>query len=255
MILTAENYYSKEASLEYMGSTQFKKFLECEASAVAEINGEISEEITTALLVGSYVDAHFEGTLDIFKAKNPEIFTKKGELKADYAQAEYIIERVERDKMFMNFMSGEKQKIMTGKIEEVPFKIKIDSYLKDNCIVDLKVIRDFQRIWIDGKGKTTFVEAWGYDIQAAIYQEIEFQNSGKRLPFYIAAATKEKPEPDLAIISIPQAQLDFCLRMVKLNVKHFDNLKHGLEESARCEKCDYCKKTKQLCEVVNYLDM
>ena len=72
------------------------------------VTGEM--EKTTALLVGSYVDSHFEGTLDLFKAQNPEIFTKKGELKAEYRKAEEIINRIERDPLFMMFMSGEKQK-------------------------------------------------------------------------------------------------------------------------------------------------
>ena len=99
--LTAENYFSAEASMKYMGSSQFKSFLKCEAAALAELRGEYERPVTDALLIGSYVDAHFEGTLDIFKAKHPEIFTQKGELKAQYKHAEYMIQRAERDDTFM----------------------------------------------------------------------------------------------------------------------------------------------------------
>ena len=63
-------------------------------------------------------DAHFEGSLDIFKAKHPEIIKKDGDLKAEYKQADYIIQRIERDEVFMKYMAGEKQVIMTGELPE-----------------------------------------------------------------------------------------------------------------------------------------
>jgi hypothetical protein len=248
-MLTAENYFSQENNMKYMGSSQFKSFMNCEAMALAEIKGEFEREKTAALLVGSYVDSHYEGTLDIFKAKNPAIFTQKGELKSEYRQAEYIIQRLERDELFQQFMSGEKQVIKTGEIFGVPFKIKMDSYHTGNKIVDLKVMRDFQPIWKDGL-QLSFVEAWGYDIQAAIYQFVE----GDSLPFYIAGATKEK-EPDLAIIAIPQNRLDYCLEIVTDNVKRFDDIKKGLIEPTRCEHCDYCKSTKILTEILDYTSL
>ena len=42
----------------------------------------------------------------------------------------------------MEYMSGEKQVIMTGEIEGVPVKIKIDSYHPNKMIVDLKVMSE-----------------------------------------------------------------------------------------------------------------
>ena len=104
--LTSENYFSPENELFYMGSSQFKNFQKCEASTLAELRGEYKREVTDALLVGSYVDSHFEGTLDIFKAQHKEIFKKDGELKVQYKQAEKMIQRAERSEYFMKFMSG-----------------------------------------------------------------------------------------------------------------------------------------------------
>jgi len=57
-MLTAENYFSQENNMKYMGASQFKSFMNCEAAALAEIKGEFEREKTVALLVGSYVDAH-----------------------------------------------------------------------------------------------------------------------------------------------------------------------------------------------------
>lgn len=247
MILTAENYHSPEMNMKYMGSSQFKALMECEAMALAEAKGEYVRQKSVSLLVGSYVDAHYEKSLDLFKAQNPEIFTQKGELRSEYKHAEYIIERLERDAMFQEYMSGKKQVIKTGMIMGIPFKIKIDSYHEGDKIVDLKVMKDFESIWKDGL-KLSFVEAWGYDIQAAIYQFVE----GNNLPFFIAGATKEKPEPDLAIISIPQDRLDYCLEIVTENVQRFEDIKKGLIEPIRCERCDYCKTTKVLTEAIDY---
>jgi hypothetical protein len=252
-MLTAENYFSLENEMKYMGSSQYKAFDKCEAMALAKIKGEWEEEKSTALLVGRYVDAHYEGTLDIFKAKNPARFTQKGEWKSEYKQAEYRIQRLERDELFAENMSGWKQVIQIGSILGVPFKIKMDSYFPGVKIVDGKIMKDFEPIWKDGL-RLNFIEAWGYDIQGAIYQEIERQNSasGEQLPFIIAAGTKEKPEPDLEIFSIPQSRLDYCLEIVMDNVKRFDDIKKGIIEPTRCGHCDYCKSTKVLTEIIDY---
>lgn len=246
-MITNENYFSKENQQAYFGVSQFKAFMKCEAAALAELNGEYEREKTTALLVGSYVDAHYEGTLDIFKAQNPEIFTKQGTLKSEYRQAEYIINRIERDPMFTKYMSGEKQVIKTGKFLGHEWKIKIDSYHPGKLIVDLKVMKDFKPMWVEGQGSIHFIEAWGYDIQAAVYQAIE----GNNLPFVIAAATKEK-ETDIALLEVPQYKIDVVKAIIEAHIDRFADVKKGLVEPIRCECCDYCKRTKVLKSVIPY---
>lgn len=247
-MLTNENYFSTENQMKYCSSSQLKAFLKCEAAALAEASGNYEREQTTALLVGSYVDAHFEGTLDIFKVHHPELFKRDGTLKAEYVKAEYIIQRIEQDEFFMSFMSGEKQKIMTGEIAGVPIKIKIDSYFPDK-IVDLKIMKDFSPVYRPEEGRLTFIEAWGYDLQGALYQEIVRQNTGEKLPFFIAAATKEN-EPDLGVFSLPQELLDFELNKAKEALPRIDAIKRGLIEPERCERCEYCRATKVLNKVM-----
>lgn len=247
--LTSADYFSAENNLKYIGASQFKAFEKCEAAALAELKGEFAPQKTTALLVGSYVDAHFEKTLPIFQAQNPEIFKRDGSLKSDYLRAEEIINRIERDELFMKALDGDKQLIMVGEIEGVPIKIKIDSYRPGKTIVDLKVVKDFEPIYINGRGKLPFYEAWGYDIQGAIYREIIRQNTGDTLPFVLAAATKE-PVPDLALISLDPCELDAALEIVKANIRRYADIKAGVAEPARCEHCDYCKHTKKLDRVM-----
>jgi hypothetical protein len=149
-MLDATNYFTQEMNIKFMSASQFKSFMECEAATIAGICGEWQEETTTALLVGSYVDAHFSKSLDLFKAQNPAIFTQKGELKSEYKHAEYIIQRIERDEMFMRYVSGEQQVTRIGEIDGVPFKIRIDSYHEGKAIVDLKCMRDFEPVWKNG---------------------------------------------------------------------------------------------------------
>lgn len=255
-VLTNENYYTQEASLAYMSCSQWKSFRKCEDMALAEIAGDYVRPETSALLVGSYVDSYFEGTLDIFKAQHPNIFKRDGSLKAEYIKAEEIIARVSRSEKFMKYMSGEKQRIMTGNIAGVPFKIKMDSYHPGICIVDLKIVRDFHDIWSPKEhAMVKFVEFWDYDVQGAIYQEVVYQNTGLRLPFFIAGATKENVI-DHDLIAVPQDRLDYCLEIVEQTAPRFQALKLGIEENpCRCEKCDWCKMTKVLMTPIDYRDL
>lgn len=247
MAVNKKNYFSYNNNLKYCGSSQFKSFMRCSAAALAELEGRFVRESSTALLVGSYVDAWFEGSLEEFIANHPEVFKKDGSLKAEYQQANDIIARVTRDEMFMDFMSGRKQVVKTGYIEEIPFKIKIDSYHKGKMIVDLKVIKDFKPIFDEDEGcYVDFIRYWGYDIQAAIYQAVE----GNKLPFYICAVTKEKT-PDLKIIEIPQHWIDNAMEIVRHNAEMIDMIKHGEIPHVGCGRCDYCKQTKKLTRVIS----
>ena len=56
-MLTNENYFSVENNMAYMGHSQFLAFQRCEAAALAEARGEYTRPSSTAMLVGSYVDA------------------------------------------------------------------------------------------------------------------------------------------------------------------------------------------------------
>ena len=248
--LTNSNYYSEKANLKYISVSQYKDFFGtlgakgCEAQALAKIKGEYKVEPTTAMLVGSFVDSYFEGTLVDFKMNHLEIVKKDGTLKAEYKQAEEIIARIERDKKFMQYLSGEKQTIMTADFEGAKWKIKMDSYLPDMAIVDLKVIDDIYKAH-DSKdnGKLNFIQARGYDFQLAIYQKVVELNTGKKLPCFIAAADKGKVT-NIELIQITQGELDGALAGVKYGVDRIKLLKSGEAEPDRCGKCDYCKQTK-----------
>lgn len=241
MILTNENYYSDIANQQYMSVSQYKSFRRCEAAAMAELRGEWKRPKTTALLVGSYVDSWFEGTLDEFCRDNPEIYTKAGKLKSDFVQAEALIARVQQDPTFMRYMAGKKQVILTRELFGTPWKIKIDSYHPDK-IVDLKVMRSMERIM----GKS-FVEHWGYDLQMAIYAAVE----GRDLATYLAVVTKQDP-PDIELISIPRWRRVELLEEVERSMPRLLAVKAGTVPALRCGCCEYCRATKVITEPIDF---
>jgi len=246
-----ENYFDSDMSMYYMGATQFKEFMQCEAHALALAKHEV-ESGTPSMENSSYIDAYFSGEMDQFVESHPDMFKKNGELKASFVHMQEVCDFVEEDDMFMKYISGDMQPIMTGEIAGVPFKIKIDAYHKDLLIVDMKAMKDFNLIWNEKKKiKENFIDYYRYDIQGAIYQEIVYQNTGKRLPFYIAAMTKEKV-PNKAILSISQAKLNDALELVKNLAPRFQAIKEGKIEPRQCGRCDYCKKNFKVQEVVDY---
>ena len=265
MILTAENYFSPEANAAYFSVSQVKRFMECEACAMAELSGTWEREKTTALMVGSYVDAHFSRELDLFRAKNPEIYTRTGSLRSEYQQAENIIGRIERDSLAMRMMGGDTQRIITGEIGGYPFKAKLDCWLDvEQCrdivadfpemadlmfvpgsIVDMKIMRDFSPMYRDGEGRLNFIEYWKYDFQMAIYQQLMTLLLDAQPPCYILAATKEKTT-DIGLFQIPQNLMDAALEVNLEQMNHIAAVKRGEIAPERCDCCDYCKETKVL---------
>ena len=255
MKLTNENYYSKEANEYYMSSSTFKDFLNCEKQALARVNGEIEEKQSNAMLFGSYIDAYFSGELERFKETTPQLFKKDGTLYKDFENVYEVIHAIEKDELLMKYLSGKHQVVMTGEIEQVPFKIKIDSYIEGVAIVDQKIMSSFKDlVWVEKNGipyKTDFIDAFGYDIQGAIYREIVRQNTGKTLPFILAVATKEE-NPDKALIRIDDYYLDKALEFVKKNCAKYDMIKKGILQPKGCGHCPSCRKDKMCESVLSY---
>lgn len=240
--LDQNNYYSLEANQQYFSVSQYKDFLQCEAMAMAKIHGEYKPEMTRAMLTGSFVDSYFEGTLDVFMKEHPAVFTRKQELRSEFRKANEIIARIQSDELFMKFMSGEKQRIMTFDLFGVPWKMKMDSYLPGTCITDLKVVARFRTL-----------PFWRYDLQGAVYQAGVFIETKEMLPFYLAVATKERTI-DLDIFQIPQATLSAALTEIEGNIQHFSEVKNGKVPPVYCRKCDYCKSVKAA-RVRNYNEL
>lgn len=252
MKLNSRNYYTPKANMEYFSVSQFKAFQKCEAGAMAELKGEYSPERGRALLLGSYVDEMLTGTeksqTAFIEENREELFKKKGDPYADIVQANETIARIKAQPKMMHYLNGKHQAIMTGEIEGVPFKIKMDSFDPNEYIADLKYMASLRSPNLF----TPMVEYWGYDIQAAVYQEIVKQNIGKRLPFMFVVGTKETPA-HLALGEISQWNMDKALETVKQNIVRYQKIKAGEIPPERCEDygCNYCTCTKIITEPID----
>lgn len=271
-VVTAENYFDPDIQIAYMGSTQFKAFEKCEAAALAQLRGDYTPQLSPALLVGGYIDAYFEGSLPDYEAKHGEMFKRGGGLKSEYLHAKRVIQRMEADRLYSLLMSGQKQVIRTGWIAGVPFKIKIDSLLDgaiceqiasefplagkalglcDGAIVDQKAMRSLADVWSAEEGRwLSFVEAWGYDLQGAIYQAVE----GNMLPFILAVGTKEAA-PDLAALYVDDSALAAKLAEVEACAPRYQAIKEGKVAPHPCGRCPYCRATKKLDRIVHYREL
>lgn len=267
--LTDANYYSQEANWQYMSTSQFKAFRKCESAAMAELRGEWGRKDTTALLVGSYVDAYFSGELEQFTEAHPELFKRDGTLKADFQNAQSIAERLESDELAKMLLSGRHQVIKTGKIGGVWFKAKYDSLLSavqveaicrkfpqvrnlvpfgGAVIVDLKCMRNFDDVWDElAHSRVSFVNYWGYDIQGAIYQKLD----KRAAPFVIVGVTKDA-EPDIEAMYIPDDDMAFRLAEVEEYSPRYDAIKKGEIAPVGCGECAYCRSVKKLSAIKHY---
>ena len=282
MKLTNKNYYSQVANNDFMSVSQFKDFLKCESMAMAKLKGEYKQPQTQALILGSFVDEMLTGTKksqikfvsenysELFQ-KSSKIYTSLNKLDnasrvtfitdyyaelfktdnkpyADIVQALETVDRIKKQPLMMKHFKSKHQVIMTGEIEGVPFKIKMDNYKPNEFISDGKYMASLRSPNLF----EPMVKYWGYDIQGAVYQEIVYQNTGKRLPFYLDIGTKEKPA-HLAVAEIKQYDLDEALETVIKNAPRFQAIKNGEIEPERCEdyNCDYCTETAIITEPID----
>ena len=256
---TSEVYYGHDANLEYMSASQLKQFLGtpgirgCEERALAELSGQYVRPHSNALVVGGYVDVMLTGTEDeqhAFREAHPEMYSSrgptKGQLKSEYRSVNDMVARAFEDRanggIFMRALEGEQQRVLTGEIHGHKFKARLD-VLGDGFITDLKTVESVNRRYYN-EGWWDFIGWWGYDMQGTIYQELAYQTTGRRLPFYIAALSKEVP-CDIDLIQVPQERLDEAMaRVTPEALDRIAALKNGEIKPERCGRCDWCRMTK-----------
>ena len=263
MELTRDNYYDRAADWAYMSCSQYQGFLECEAKQMAKLQGRYIEEPTEALIVGNYVHSYMESQEaheqfcnehfnDIFKTKTDKktgLVIATGKYAA-YVTADAIIDCVNRDATFTKFrnMPGHVEEIMTGEIFGVPWRIRMDKRIENpRIILDWKTsanIRDL-KYNPETRERETFIEAYGYMMRAAVYSEIEKQNTGYDTDpiFLIAAITKQDP-PDKGLYSLNHRdRYLYELQQIKEKLPRIMRVKEGAVLPRRCGYCEYCRKT------------
>lgn len=263
--LSSTNYYSQTANKNYMSPTWFKKFVVCEAEALAELNGDWKpQRDPTALLVGNYLHSYFESPashkrfVEAHKDKMLSARGKtKGQLKAPYKVAESMIKTLDGDATFQALYQGAKESIVTGTIDGIDWMGKLDCLnLERGIFLDLKTTQDLhKRFWdADTRRWVPFIYAYDYPLQMAVYQELVRQQYGVEVVPYIVAVTKQSP-PDKAVISIPQDRLDDAMWRIKDLQPHIEAVIKGDEDPTACGDCAYCRGSKQLSDIISADDL
>lgn len=279
--LNKDNYYDIK---NVLSASSIKAFDSCEASALAVQRGEYSRPITTALLVGSYIDAALDGAdeLEKFRSRHPEIFNSRtGELKAEYRRAEEVVERCKSDELFraltIDVPDEGHQFIVFGAIgktasgDDIPCKGKLDFLLSSDylrklaelfpawsgyfqtcagsggLIVDLKSAANTDEQWSDDAGcRVPWLQSWHYDRQLAVYRELYRQQTGLTLPVMVLVCTKE-PSPSLLPLTIDPGTLDEGLAEAQaLAPRAWHLMTTDQPDPHHCEKCAWCRSTRRL---------
>jgi hypothetical protein len=250
MKITKDNYYSQEADRETMSVSQYKLWMQCESKALALIQDKYKRVETDAFLLGKYIHAWSEGTLEQFKEENPQLFssrgTTKGELKADYKVADTMIKALKNDSNCMKFLEGEKEVIIQGELFGIKWRGMVDVLnLEKGFFSDLKTTQGIHKKY----GGLTFIEHYGYVEQMAIYRELIKQQFGKDLIPYIVAV--EKNDNLLkAIIKVDDRYTAPKLEEIGYNIERIIKVKSEKEEPCACGLCDYCRKTMYVSKIL-----
>lgn len=260
--LNRENYHSNQANCDYMSRGQYKSFLECEAKEIAKLDRAWVDEPSIALEVGQYVHTFNDGTIREFISNHPGMFKKDGSLKAEYLVADRMIECLKRDPFAMYCLEGTKEQIITFEMFGAWWKVMLDVQNNERRrIVDLKTTRSItEKVWDEEtRKKVSFIEAYQYPLQMAIYTEgeriSEGRDEGDWSEFLIVAVSKEK-SPDKAIINMTDHErLVKELAEVERNMPRILAVKAGIEEPVRCESCDFCRSTKTLTKAIHYSEL
>ena len=252
--LSESNYYDLESDRRYMSNSLYKRFLTCEAQAMAYLAGEWQDKPNEALLIGSYVHAAMESeeALESFKLSTPQLFKKDGDLKSEYKNADRMVETLKADEFIMWLYQGPKEVIVTAEMFGVWWKAKLD--VLNTRIVDLKTTRSIRDpVWTPEYGRSSFVEGYGYLRQLALYREIERRSTGRSEPLeaLIIAVSKEDP-PDKEVIGCDEERLAIELEEVENHMPRILDVIYDRESPVRCERCDFCRMSKRLSNVVHY---
>lgn len=265
--LNQENYYRDK---EYLSYSRMKQFLKCPARALAVEDGEWTESRDeTPLLLGNYVHSYFEsrGAHKAFLEENGDkLISKtgktKGQLKKDFLIGNSMIDALKDDEAFNKLYHGqpsdqvEKEMIVHGEIEGVPFKGKLDTVnLTKNYFADLKTMKSIHSIeWSqDLKMKVPAsvnnILGFGYHGQMAVYRELLKQMTGEEFRPIIVAVSKEDV-PDKELIRIDEVWLEEGLEEVRDTIKEVWDVIQRKVEPIACGHCDYCRSQKKLNSIV-----
>ncbi|MEG1778857.1 MAG: PD-(D/E)XK nuclease-like domain-containing protein, partial [Oscillospiraceae bacterium] len=125
----------------------------------------------------------------------------------------------------------------------VPWRIRMDKRIESpRIILDWKTSANIRDLTYNRVTKEweTFIEAHGYMMRAAVYSEIEKQNTGlKSDPMFLIAAVSKQDPPDKGLYCLNHKdRYLFELEKIKENLPRIMRVKDGSELPRKCGKCE-----------------
>ncbi|MBU5273743.1 PD-(D/E)XK nuclease-like domain-containing protein [Levilactobacillus brevis] len=271
--LTSKNYYSRVTDQVYMSATWFKKFEECEASALYELgeppeelrsaNAPKTEGVTPAMLVGNHIHSYFESgkSHQEFVEEHtpvrgdskdgPTIYTQKGKLLSKYSYVDLMVKRMERFDLFNYFYNApecQKEAIISGQLFGVNWKGKIDSLnVEKGYFCDLKTTAEIDRDFYNPaiRDRELWFDHWNYGLQMAAYKKLLQNQYHKPFHVFIFAVDKKTPEPAIESFEVDYGRIEKGLKEIEEYQPLLMDVIAGKTKPIRCGKCNYCRATYQ----------
>ena len=273
-MITENNYYDEHS---VMSVSQYEAWLKCPKSAHAQyVTGEYSPEPSEAMQLGTYMHAMFEGagatraftdTHDILLKSGKN----KGKPSVKYARAVLARERAMQDEVFMQYMTGKKEKIYTGEFAGIEWKIKVDCINEDRMFAsDLKYIASiseekWEKYWFDEDGNlltpeeasnhinphkknllVPFYEKYRYWTRTALYWQILYIATGNRYQMFLPCISKEEI-PDIEVFDMNNIdRFIYELKIIEQEVPKILQMKENPFLIEGCGHCEYCRSQKKL---------
>lgn len=248
MILTHENYHSKEADEVYLSASCIKKAKRCEFDF---LYGKESEEKTEFIAgnIFELIASYGESSISEIKIKFPDAISSsgpsKGEIKSEYKKAIESALRVRKNQFLCNLIdSCDKQVIMTGEILGQPVKTMCDLLSKDGSIYDFKYMKDFRPKWDSNQlSYVDWWEYWYYHMQMWIYQEVAIQNGFN--PKQVGLIASNKSNEELKAIAFSKNILDIAKSDTEYTINRIVAIRNG-DTPLKCGTCKTCIEKKPI---------
>lgn len=228
-----EEYHARSRSGEYLSSHMLAKFREMPYKYWATIAGKIVEPDRSEYIIGR---ASHKLILEGQDAFNEEYIVSDGPINertgknygrdtkayqewlaeqtgqvittAEFEEIRLMREAIESHKeikeKFLSF-PGVPEAVVRSELEGIKCQIRMDLFISDVGIIDLKTCRDITFFDYD-------IRSFGYAFQLAFYQDVLERYTGKKLPVYIIAIDKT-PLHVAGYWKLPDSELEFASRI------------------------------------------
>lgn len=264
--ITRETYRTPEAEASYMGSTQWRNWLDCPARTRAQLAGENREEflryaedkecfkvghyVETFLLEGDPAGLAYAETIgdDVYKTDRKG--NRTGEKYAAFAAADLMVAAARRNETWQLILrSGKPQVPYTGKVGGKPWKVLVDwDATQAGIFLDLKTAADLDDAWSEAH-RCRVPWYHPYWTQMAVYRAVVRQSLADGLGAdsdvtpYLAALSKPTPSmpPRLEFVTFDDpAALDEVIGGIEARQDEVWAWKEGTAEPPACGRCWWC---------------